>query len=185
MDLDATDRRLIRAVLEDADRSLRELADEAGVSPPTIASRLKRLEQLGLVGPVRRDADLTRLGTLVLVLAPPADREDLATDDRVFRVYRSQQNRCVALALLEEAADLSELHERFPQAETHVLTEQLHASAPPFTGREVAQACDQCGKAIEGEEGIELVLGGDRYVVCCPMCKQAITERFERHEAGS
>lgn len=181
MELDDVDRRLIRAVLEDASRSLRALGEAVGVSAPTVASRLERLETLGLLGPTRRQADLARLGTLVLVLAPPEDRQALVEHDRVFEVHKSQQNRAVALALLERLEQLSELHDAFPRAETHILVERVHASTPPFTGREVQARCDECGKAIEGDEGIEVPLGDDRYLVCCPTCEQAITERYERH----
>lgn len=185
MQLDDVDRALLRALLADASRSLRALGEDAGVSAPTVASRLERLEELGVIGPVRREVDLARLGSLVLVIAPPGDRDALAEHPRVFQVHRSQQNEAVALALLEEEGALASLHEAFPRAETHVLVERLHASTPPFTGEEISTRCDQCGKAIEGPKGIEVSLGGRRYVVCCPMCKQAIEERYERHEEGS
>lgn len=185
MKLDRTDRALIRAVLEDASRSLRALAEEAGVTAPTVSARLARLEDLGVLGPVRREVDLARLGRLVLVLAGPEDQEDLAGHEHVFRIHRTQQNRLVAMALLEHDDDLADLHERFPRAETLVLTEQLEARAPGFTGTRIRQACSQCGKEVDGDEGIQLKLGGRSYVACCPMCEQALRERYERHAGGT
>lgn len=185
MELDETDRRLIALVLEDADRSLRALAGHVEVSAPTVANRLDRLEELGLLGPVRREADLARLGSLVWILAPADQAQALADHETVFEVHRTAQNRVAALALLEHTGELRGLQAAFPTAETHVLTERLHASTPPFEGHEVQASCDECGKAIEGEPGIELTLGDRRYLACCPTCEARLRERYERHAAES
>ncbi len=185
MALDEIDHALIQAVLKDAGRSLRELAEEVGVSAPTVASRLERLEDLGLLGPARREADLTQLGTLVLLLVPPGDLEALADHRHVFQVHRTQQNHGVALALVGHPPDddLANLHQAFPKAETHVLNKRLTSKAPQLPGGPGRVACSQCGKVIE-DEGIGLTLGGKRYVVCCPSCKQLLEQRYERHELG-
>lgn len=185
MALDETDHALIQAVLEDADRSLRDLADEVGVSAPTVASRLERLEDLGLLGPARREADLTQLGTLILLLVPPGDLEALADHRLVFQVHRTQQNHGVALALVDHPPDedLAELHEAFPKAETHVLNQRLASKAPQLPEGPGRVACSQCGKIIE-DEGIRLTLGAKSYVACCPSCKQLLEQRYERHELG-
>lgn len=181
MELDEVDRRLIQAVLKDADRSLRALGEAVGVTAPTVANRLERLEALDLIGPVRREATLARLGTLILIEAPPKDREALGKHEHVFQVYRTQQNRTIALALLPGSDEVHKLHDAFPHATTTLLAEQTHASVPRFRADEVKTACDQCGKPIEGDEGIELTLGETRYVVCCPTCKEAIETRYQRH----
>jgi DNA-binding Lrp family transcriptional regulator len=47
--LDDTDRRLLELLREDARRSSRKLARMLGVSAPTVASRLRRLEQMGVI----------------------------------------------------------------------------------------------------------------------------------------
>lgn len=186
MALDETDHALLQAVLEDADRSLRDLAGRVDVTAPTVARRLERLEDLGLLGPARRDVDLTQLGTLVLILAQPGKAEDLGKHPRVFQVHRTQQNHAVALALLAHPPDdeLADLHEAFPQAETHVLNQRLVSKTPQLPDSPGRVTCSQCGKVIE-EEGIQLTLGSRSYVACCPSCKQLLEQRYERHELGA
>lgn len=174
MDLDEVDRRLLAALLEDASRSLRELAEIAGVSAPTVSSRIDRLEELGLIGPSRREVDLSRLGELVLVTVASEDVEELAEHPRVFRVYRTPGDRSVALALFEDEAGLADLRDRFPGVEIERLTEQIHASTPPFTGPSVRTACAACGRPIEGDQGREVRMGGRRVVACCPTCEQVL-----------
>ncbi len=178
------DRAILATVLEDASKPLREIADAAGVSAPTVSSRLERLEELGIVGPARKDVDLSRLGTLVLILAPPEDRETLAQHEDVFQVHKTQSNEAVGLALLDEGR-VESLHAAFPRARTLVLTERTHASLPRLPSDEARSTCAQCGKPITGDEGIEVILGGSRYLACCPMCKKELEERYERHEEDS
>ena len=47
--LDDLDRRLLSLLREDSRRSSRKLAKMLGVSAPTVASRLRRLEQMGVI----------------------------------------------------------------------------------------------------------------------------------------
>lgn len=180
MDLDEVDRRLIAALLEDASRSLRELAELAGVSAPTVASRVERLEELGLLGPARREVDLTRLGVLVLVLAPPGDRRALTEHDRVFRVYEAGADEVVALALLGDEGELEDLEAAFPDARVRRLTGKVHEGTPPFTRRGVRMRCAACGRPIEGDEGREVRLEDRRVVACCPTCERELLAAGER-----
>ncbi len=168
MDLDEVDRALIRAVLEDAGRSLRELGELAGVSAPTVAARLDRLEALDILGPARREVDLTRLGTLALVTAPSTDRDPLVEHERVFRAWEAEDGTVVAMALLGDEDELEALEARFSDAEVTRLARQVHAVAPPFTREGVRTACDACGKPVEGDEAREVRFDEERLVACCP-----------------
>lgn len=47
--LDATDRRLVDCLVEDARLSLKELAARVGLSSPSVSERLKRLEESGVI----------------------------------------------------------------------------------------------------------------------------------------
>ena len=49
MDLDATDQAILRFLREDARLSFRELARRTGVSTPTVAAKVRRLESLGVI----------------------------------------------------------------------------------------------------------------------------------------
>lgn len=185
MDLDETDRALIRALLEDADRSLRELADVAGVSAPTVASRIERLEALGILGPARRAVDLTRLGTLLLIRAPERARPTLVDHPRVFHVWETAEGGCVALALTGKPEEGDDLRATLPEAEIIQLARERLAETPPFTRRGVRTSCDACGRPIEGDEGREVRMGEVRLVACCPTCEQALLDAHEEERANA
>ncbi len=181
--LDETDHALIQAVLEDADRSLRDLAKIVDVTAPTVASRLERLEDLGLIGPTRREVDLAQLGTLVLLQAKGEAAEDLAGDGRVHQAWTTETGDLLALALFADLPALRSFEAEHPEVETTVLDERSVARAPQVPEGRARIPCAECGKVIQ-DEGIRLTLGGRSYVVCCPSCKQLLEQRYERHELG-
>ncbi len=184
MALDEIDHALIQAVLEDADRSLRELAEVAGVTAPTVASRLERLEDLGLVGATRREVDLAQLGTLALLQAEPAAAEGLADDDRVHQAWTTETGGVVALALFADLPDLRTFETEHPEVETTVLDQRPVARAPRVPEGRARIPCAECGKIIR-DDGIGLKLGDRNYVVCCPSCQKLLEQRYERHELGA
>lgn len=49
MELDATDQAILRLLREDARLSFRELSRQVGVSTPTVAAKVRRLEALGVI----------------------------------------------------------------------------------------------------------------------------------------
>ncbi len=89
------DRRLIRALQEDARRSLRALAEELDVSTSTVRNHLADLEDRGIVRGYRPVVDYAELGyTLVTITrikargeAIPGIVEDLEADSRLTHVY--------------------------------------------------------------------------------------------------
>ena len=65
--LDATDRRLLRALAEDAARPASVLGRSAGISQSAAWRRIRRLEQAGAIRGHKADMDLDRLGFGVTV----------------------------------------------------------------------------------------------------------------------
>ncbi|KAA0700023.1 Lrp/AsnC family transcriptional regulator [Neorhizobium sp. P12A] len=62
LDLDAVDQRLLEALARNARMSLKELAQEVGLSSPSAADRLRRLEERGIIGGFTIDLDLAAIG---------------------------------------------------------------------------------------------------------------------------
>lgn len=60
--IDAIDQRLVEALARNARISLKELAQEAGLSSPSAAERLRRLEERGILNAFTVDIDLTAIG---------------------------------------------------------------------------------------------------------------------------
>ena len=95
MDLDATDRDLLAALLEDARISQRGLAKRVGVAQGTITNRLRRLEEMGVIKgyTVLLDAEIigwtmTVITGLRIQKGSMIDlQQQIAADPRVFAVY--------------------------------------------------------------------------------------------------
>ncbi|MCH2644029.1 MAG: Lrp/AsnC family transcriptional regulator [Candidatus Poseidoniaceae archaeon] len=95
MDLDATDRDLLAALLEDARISQRGLAKRVGVAQGTITNRLRRLEGMGVIKgyTVLLDAEsigwtMTVITGLTIQKGSMIDvQQQIAADPRVFAVY--------------------------------------------------------------------------------------------------
>ena len=95
MELDRTDRDIIRSLERDARMSLRSVAEEIGVSLGTVSNRLKRLEDTGVIKGYRVEIDPDKVGwglTVVVGLRIEKGRllelqRLIAKDSRVLGVY--------------------------------------------------------------------------------------------------
>ncbi len=67
MQIDATDRRLLRLLQDDASQSVSELAAKAGMSTAPCWRRLEKLEAAGIIIGRKVDIDYSALGFTVLV----------------------------------------------------------------------------------------------------------------------
>ena len=68
IELDGVDRALLEALQEDARLSYNELARRVHVSPPTVAQRVRRLENAGVITGYRATVDPTAVGRPVIAL---------------------------------------------------------------------------------------------------------------------
>lgn len=66
--IDAIDRRIVRALQADASLSHAALAEQVGASPASVWRRIRALEQNGVLGPTVRLADAKALGWSVNVM---------------------------------------------------------------------------------------------------------------------
>ena len=95
MDLDATDRDLLAALVEDARISQRGLAKRVGVAQGTITNRLRRLEGMGVIKGYTVLLDAESIGWTMTVITGLSIQkgsmidvqQQIAADPRVFAVY--------------------------------------------------------------------------------------------------
>ena len=118
MDLDATDRDLLAALLEDARISQRGLAKRVGVAQGTITNRLRRLEGMGIIKgyTVLLDAEsigwtMTVITGLTIQKGSMIDvQQQIAADPRVFAVYDvTGDYDSMVLARVQGRKDLDDL----------------------------------------------------------------------------
>jgi Lrp/AsnC family transcriptional regulator, leucine-responsive regulatory protein len=120
--LDATNRRLIEALQEDARMSLAALGRRVGLSAPAVGERLGRLEQAGVIRGYHADVDPRALGyelSVILRIRPAARMipkvADLARDTpEVTECHRVTGDDCFVMRLhVRDVTHLEELIDRF------------------------------------------------------------------------
>ena len=118
MELDRTDRDIIRSLERDARMSLRSVAEEIGVSLGTVSNRLKRLEDTGVVKGYRVEIDPDKVvWGLSVVVGLRIEKGRLlelqrliAEDSRVLGVYDvTGEFDSMILARAKDRSDLDDL----------------------------------------------------------------------------
>jgi Lrp/AsnC family leucine-responsive transcriptional regulator len=145
---DATDRRLLDELQRDARLSLAELGRRVGLSAPSVADRMRRLEDSGVILGYRADVDPRALGydlSAVLRVRPDARQlpklAKVATDTpEVTECQRVTGDDCYVMKLhVRDVEHLEEVLDRFtPFGRT---TTSIVQSAP-FRPRGVALGGD-------------------------------------------
>jgi Lrp/AsnC family transcriptional regulator, leucine-responsive regulatory protein len=146
--LDATDRELLEELQRDARLSLAELGRRVGLSAPSVADRMRRLEDGGVILGYRADVDPRALGyglSAVLRVRPDARQlpklAKIATDTpEVTECQRVTGDDCFVMKLhVRDVEHLEEVLDRFtPFGRT---TTSIVQSAP-FRPRGVALGGD-------------------------------------------
>jgi Lrp/AsnC family leucine-responsive transcriptional regulator len=120
--LDAVNRRLIDALVDDARVSLAELGRRVGLSAPAVAERLARLEQAGVIRGYHADVDPAALGRPldVVLRVRPAPRQlakvaDLArSTPEVTECHRVTGEDCFVMRLhVRDVGHLEEVIDAF------------------------------------------------------------------------
>lgn len=98
MEIDDISWILLEALQENARYSYKELGERAGLTPPAVAERIRRLEKTGIIRGYRADIDLGLLGWPIVALVrlspkPGLDEERveeavLALDNNVLEAHR-------------------------------------------------------------------------------------------------
>ncbi|WP_253737834.1 AsnC family transcriptional regulator [Halohasta salina] len=192
-DLDDTDRTIIRLLLENARRPYSDLADHVDLSPPAVADRIDRLEDLGVIEGFTLDLDSSMLREGVEVLVDlavdpgqtEAVAESLADLERVEHQYVTADARVVVHAALgpggvdDLLAGVDTDHLR--EVDVSLLSDA--SWTPRISEASLAVDCDECGNAVT-TEGESAVIDGTRYHFCCGSCLANFEERFEELQSG-
>ena len=118
MDLDATDRDLLAALLDDARISQRGLAKRVGVAQGTITNRLRRLEEMGVIKGYTVLLNAESIGwTMTVITGLRIQKgsmidvqQQIAADPRVFAVYDvTGDYDSMVLARVRNRKDLDDL----------------------------------------------------------------------------
>lgn len=193
--LDETDFTILQLLTENARRSWREIADQVEMSGPSVADRVARLQDLGVIRRFTLDLDRSKLhsGVPVLVdlsvkpIAVEEVREALAAADGVEHLFTASEARVLFQARLPGGNARPFLTDTLDMAAITDYEVILLTSAewtPQVEGTDLAITCAQCGNIVR-ENGKTLRLDGDLYYLCCSSCKATFEERYNRLQAGA
>lgn len=184
-ELDDTDRNILRLLLDDGRRPYSEIAEEVGVSPPTVSDRVERLQNLGIIRRFTLDLNRSLFDDGLEVLLDVHLRPDAAPDvaerfaavEGVERVYATADRRLTVEAVVDDP-DVRSLLERavdmavVDSYEVRLLNDTVWT---PHVGEgTLSLDCEECGDEVAGD-GVVAEYGGERTHFCTEGCR----ERFE------
>ena len=194
MELDEADIKILRALQGDARLSFRELADIAAVSTPTVSSKVKTLEEKGVLRGYHADIAPEALGEQVYVLdvrAKPADLAGvaarLAALPQVRSCHIAGTGRVVAVATLVQGTVLGEFLAEVSgvpdiqavDALPRLRTVKEEPTAVIDRGVALTVRCEFCGRMSRGDVQ-RLRVGKITHYVCCKSCKAGLAERLRK-----
>lgn len=191
MRLDDLDSAILRALLADGRRSLRDVAQLVGSTPTTVGARLERLVEAGLVqGFAPRLAGHLLPGHTRLIEGQAAEverRAVLAAAQDTPGVLHAAMTRDGRLVVIAQVVDL-ESEQTIVSALVEAGATDVRASpadrfeGPPPVGlfggdAAVAEPCAECGKKVI-DDGVIQTVDGRRVIFCCTSCQRLYGERY-------
>ncbi len=193
MNLDAIDRGLLELLLEDGRMSFNDLAKQTGISTPTVSSRLKHLEELGIIQgfQILLDQDKFDQLSVLCMLEPESGKEkeliDLLVGNEMIReVYELDAGKIQIKVTLPGGADIRVLLEFLNNRElirtyswNVILKTQKELTRGYINvGTELNQPCMYCKGPIHGDPVRNKVDGTNRFF-CCPVCQREFMKRYQ------
>ena len=193
--IDDTDYHILSALSEDGRRSLRDIARTAGVSTPTVESRLRKMLDMGLIKKIAPIIDASKITNGLFAVATakvePGKMDDvlsaLAKVPEVRNVYGMTGEHNVLFTVF--TASLDELQTLLSSTiasiqnvssltyniVARVVKDEPNVSVRP--GQFVRLTCDTCGQQIHGDP-VTLLVGDRNRYFCCKPCLTEYKERY-------
>lgn len=191
---DENDLKILETLIKKPRASISEIADETGLSRPTVHARLERILKEGIIKGLSIELDEEKLGGRLFLVSlyseKPADTVDhllgLPGIDEAFitpghpnvhaffYVYDldSLANLLENVKLIDSQAEIKLVSLRRKVNNT---LERLIAS------QKASVKCETCGVSIKGSPYV-YVYKNKKHYFCCPVCRQRFIEKIS-HEA--
>jgi DNA-binding Lrp family transcriptional regulator len=193
--IDDTDYHILTALAEDGRRSLRDIARTAGVSTPTVESRLRKMLDMGLIRKIAPIIDASKITNGLFAVATakvePGKIDEvltaLAKVPEIRNVYGMTGEHNVLFTVFTASLDelqtlLSSTISSIPNVSSltynvvaRVVKDEPNVAIRP--GQLVRLACDTCGQEIHGDP-VTLLVGDRNRYFCCKPCLAEYKERY-------
>lgn len=192
MRLDKLDAGVLRLLQEDARLSFREIAAKLGTTTPTVASRVRALEDLGVLRGYHAEVDPGVLGGtlyVVTVRTPPSATRKLVEKLRglpgVEEVVVLAGGVVQGRVRLRPPATLNEIQAALALEgqvagydAVEVLETPFRSGFPPVS-EDIELVCHQCRGPIQGEP-VRVRLEGRAHAFCCRQCSETFQARYDK-----
>jgi Lrp/AsnC family leucine-responsive transcriptional regulator len=193
--IDDTDYHILTALEEDGRRSLRDIARTAGVSTPTVESRLKKMLDMGFIRKIAPIIDASKIMNGLFAVATakvePGKTDEvltaLAKVPEIRNVYGMTGEHNVLFTVFTASLDqlqtlLSSTISSIPNVSSltynvvaRVVKDEPNVAVRP--GQFVRLTCDTCGQEIHGDP-VTLLVGDRNRYFCCKPCLTEYKERY-------
>jgi Lrp/AsnC family leucine-responsive transcriptional regulator len=192
MKLDARDSKILELLQRDARTSLKEIAEQTGLTSPTVSARLKALEDLGAIQGYHAQISPGALGQgtmFLIVRSKPSDMDvvadSLASLPLVREVHITGGGKAIVTAVFRSLTDqervMSDIGE-IPQVQEYdhyilVETRKREPLAIVTEGAQVSIQCYFCKNPIEGTPH-KIRLDDRDHFFCCPICEREYRKKY-------
>ena len=193
-DLDETDLDILQLLMRDARKPWAEIAEAVDLSPPAVADRVERLQEMGVVRRFTVDIDRSKLREGVPVLIRMATATDATADVRatlreaeaVEHLFTTAERDLLCYARVPDGnvprwLDAT-LGDGVDDYTVTLLTDGEWT--PTVGGTGFALSCAECGNTVTSE-GTTARIGGEVHQFCCPSCEAQFESRYERLDAAA
>ena len=192
--MDETDTSILKVLMKDGRLSFRQIANQVGVTTPTVESRVKRMTDSGVIKKIAPilDIDKVEKGVAALLMLkvdlPKVNQilEKLAPLDEVRSVFLStgEANMIVRVATSSNEAFQDFLNEKVGTLGVDVVSSEVitrtvkdEQGVALYGEMAVALVCDFCGGEISGKPFTFNVGEGKRFF-CCKTCLSSYKEKY-------
>ncbi len=193
MEPDATDTKILKALMEDGRASFRQIAQMTSLTTPTVSVRFARMKKAGLIKrfvPILSADSLShRLMAIITLRVEAKAAESVASGlsrlDEVEHVYMTTGQGLTIKVSLDDAEALQLFLKRHllgkPHVEvvsseivTSVVKEEPSSSLPGKLTMHLK--CDYCGGDVSSSRPHTISVGTSHYYFCCRTCRKEYLE---------
>ena len=191
-ELDELDVKILTLLQEDGRQSFREIAKNTHTSVPTIASRVERMQQLGIIKRFTVDIDQEKIEghqTAVLIIdVKPSESQAIVSRlsglDEVVEIFVSSDSDFGIIAkVMGSADDVIRIQNSLTEpginkARAILIRDVITKDATNMASSLIKMSCSYCSKEM-AEGTVKSKIDDRTYYFCCNTCKSAFMDKYQ------
>jgi DNA-binding Lrp family transcriptional regulator len=197
---DATDTKILRALMDDGRASFRQIAQRTSLTTPTVSSRIARMTKAGLIKkfiPIISGDSVNRgVTALVTLKAGSASIQEIADGLAIIRevgaVYMTTGQSITLKVTLDGVQSLQSFltenvlkRRGIEVTSSQIVTSTVKEEPPSLLPTTLVMnlKCDYCGGDVTSSRPYTLAAGPSHYYFCCKTCRKDYLEEHGKRLA--